>query len=64
MVTQFSEAQLRILIKESVKEGIESQFMKLRGFFLPFISRKEQKEIENSYKKPSRKIYRTYKVEI
>lgn len=64
MATQFSEAQLKILIKESVKEGIESQFMKLRGFFLPFISQKEQKEIENSYKKPSRKIYHTYKVEI
>jgi len=64
MVTQFSEAQLKILIKESVKEGIESHFMKLRGFFLPFVSQKEQKEVENSYKKPSRKIYRTHKIAI
>jgi len=64
MVTQLSEKQLKTLISQSVGEIIDAKFMKLRALFSPYISQKEQKEIERLYKKPSRKIAKTYELKI
>lgn len=64
MSIQVSEKQLKILIKESIQEGIRAELAKLRAALLPYVSEKEQKEIEQLYKKPSRKVARTYQVEL
>jgi len=64
MTTKLDERQLKTLIKESMKEIISSEFMKLRAFLVPYVSAEEQKEIEQIYKKPSGKITKSYKIEI
>ena len=60
----FNEQKLKTLIKESVREGIRAEILKLRVAFLPYIDNKEQKEIEQKYGKPSRKVVKTYECEI
>jgi hypothetical protein len=55
---------LKTLIKESVKEVLDVELMKLRAFLIPYVSLKEQKEIETLYEKPSRKIAETFNVKI
>jgi len=61
---KIEEKQLKLLIKESVKEAISSEFMKLRAFLVPYVSDKEQKDIEKFYKKPFRKVGKNYKIKI
>ena len=58
------ERRLKLLIRESVRESISAEIMKLRAAFLPFVSVKEQKEIERLYKKPCRAVSKTYVVEV
>lgn len=58
------EQKLKMLIKESVREGIKAEIFKLRTAFLPYVDSKEQKEIEKKYGKPSRKVAKTYECEI
>lgn len=60
----FNEQKLKTLIKESVREGIKAEILKLRVAFLPYIDNTEQKEIEKKYRKPSRKVAKTYECEI
>ncbi len=59
-----NEQKLKMLIKESVREGIKAEILKLRAAFLPYVDDKEQKEIEKKYGKPSRRIVKTYECEI
>jgi hypothetical protein len=47
-----SKKDLKILIKESVKEVLEQEIMRLRALMLPYVSKPEQKDIERRYKKP------------
>lgn len=61
MVIQISEKQFKALIKESVKEVFDAELLKLKSLTLPFVSSKEQKEIENKFGKPNRKKFKTYK---
>ncbi|MEK7534475.1 MAG: hypothetical protein AAB600_04005 [Patescibacteria group bacterium] len=61
--TNLTGVQLKMLVKESVKEALVSEVMKLRALLLPYVSQKEQKGIERLYGKPSRKIVKTYNVE-
>ncbi len=56
--------ELRKVIKESVHEALIQELAKLRAFALPFISQKEQKNIEEIYGKPSRKTAKTIEVEL
>lgn len=63
-IANLNEKRLKILIKESVKESINAEILKLRAALLPYISGKEQKDIERRYGKPSRKIAKSYNVEI
>jgi hypothetical protein len=46
-----SKKDLKILIKESVKEVLEQEMTRLRALMLPYISEAEQKDIERRYKK-------------
>ena len=55
--------ELKAIVKESIREVIEQEFFKLRTSFFPFVSSKEQKEIEKR-NKPSRDIAKTLEVEI
>jgi hypothetical protein len=56
--------ELKTVIKESVREAISQELMKLRALILPFISQKEQKNIEKKYIKPSRKSAKIITIEL
>ncbi len=60
MPTTLDTKKLKNLIKESVKEVLEVELMKLRALVLPEASPKEQKDIEKRYGKPSRKRAKGY----
>lgn len=59
-----SKKELKTAIKESVREVLDQEFMKMRAVLLPFVSEKEQKDIERLYGKPSRKVTKSRKLEI
>ncbi len=59
-----SKKDLKILIKESVKEVLEQEIMKLRALMLPYVSKAEQKDIERRYKKPTRRAIKKIEIEI
>jgi DNA invertase Pin-like site-specific DNA recombinase len=46
------------LIKESVKEVLEQEMMRLRALMFSYISEAEQKDIERRYKKPIHRAVR------
>jgi len=56
--------ELKIIIKESVREIFEQESMKFRSLFLPFVSQKEQRDIEKRYNRPSRKIAKSIETRI
>lgn len=56
--------ELKTIVKESVREILEQETMKLRALFLPFISQKEQRDIEKRYGKPSRKVAKSIEIKI
>lgn len=58
------ERKLESVVKRSVKEAIEAQFMKFRAFLAPNISAREQREIERIYGRPARRVSRSYKISI
>jgi phenylalanyl-tRNA synthetase alpha subunit len=64
MTTQLTERKLQSVVKESVKEAFEAQFMRLRASLFPFVSSKEQKEIERQYGTPSKKSNKNFKIKI
>ncbi len=47
--------ELRTIIKESVKEALEEELLKLRLMFFPEVSDKEMREIVSCYGKPEKK---------
>ena len=50
--------------KESVKESIEIEMIKLRSELLEYISDEEQKEIEKTYHKPQKDIEDSTEVDL
>ena len=50
MVISVSDQKLKGFIKESVREVLETELMKLRAFALPEVSEQEQKDIEKRRK--------------
>lgn len=56
--------ELKVVIKESVREVFNQELMKFRALLLPFVSQKEQRDIERRYKKPVRRIAKSIDVEI
>ncbi len=57
-----SKKELRDTVRESVREAFAQEMMSLRAFLLPFVSEREQKDIERLYGKPSRKAAKTRKI--
>ena len=53
MKTQTDIEILKKELKYIVRETIQEEMMKIRTELIPFISEKEQKEIESLYDKPS-----------
>lgn len=58
------KTKLKLVIKESVREVLSQELMKLRALASPFISQKEQEDIKKRYVKPSRKEAKTIAIEI
>jgi len=56
--------ELKIVVKESVREVINQELMKFRALLLPYVSLKEQKNIEKLYGKPSRKVAKSIEIKI
>jgi len=59
-----TESRLKNLFRETLKEVLTLEFMKLRADLLPFVSEKEQRNIERLYGKPTRKAAKSIKVKI
>ena len=55
--------ELKILMKESIREVLSQELMKLRALFLPSVSPVEQKNIEKLYKEPSWKTEKSVEIE-
>lgn len=56
--------ELKIVVKESVREVLAQELMKLRALALPSVSAKEQKDIEKLYHRPHRKTAKTIEIEL
>lgn len=51
-------------MRESVKEALGTELMKLRALALPEISNKEQKDIERRYGKPMKRRARSFTLHV
>ena len=56
--------ELKRVVKESIREVLKQELMKLRALFMPLVSQKEQRDIEKRYGKPSRKIAKSTEIKI
>jgi hypothetical protein len=59
-----SNEELKTIIKESVKEALEEEIIKMRLMFLPEVSDKEMSDITSRYGKPERKSVRKEHIDI
>ena len=50
-----SHKELKSIVKESVKEALEEELVKLRLMFFPDASDKEMRDISSRYAKPEKK---------
>ncbi len=57
-MTTVSHAELKILVKESVKEALEEELIKVRLMFFPEVSENEMLDISARYGKPEKKSHR------
>jgi hypothetical protein len=53
------ETRLKDIIREAVRDVLEEEMTKLRLLLTPYVSDEEQKEVEGSYRKPSKEVART-----
>ena len=56
--------ELKTIVKESIREILEQESMKFRGSLIPWVSQKEQKDIEKRYGRPSRKVAKSAEIQI
>ena len=56
--------EIRRIARQSVREALVEEFAKARASVLPFISTREQKEIEKLYRVPSYRATRTVRARI
>ncbi|MDO8603982.1 MAG: hypothetical protein Q7K40_01040 [bacterium] len=56
--------ELKIIIKESVREIFEQESIKFRALLMPSVSQNEQKDIEKRYGNPSRKIAKSVEIRL
>lgn len=64
MPTISSQRDLKAIIKESVKEAIEEELIKMRLMFFPEVSDKEMGDIANRYDRPGKKAVYSEKIDI
>ena len=58
------KTEIRKLARASVREALEHEMLKLRTSLVPYVSHKEQKNIEKLYKKPSGRAVRTVRMRV
>ncbi len=63
MKTSISKKELKMVVKESVRETLAEELLKFRALLVPSVSQKEQRNIEKSYGLPSRNVEKTMKVD-
>jgi len=63
-VLTFPKKELKTIIKESMREIFRQELMNFWFLLLPFVSQKEQKDIEKRYGKPSREIAKTIDIKV
>lgn len=59
-----SKKEFKSVIRESIREALASELVRIRAAFLPFVSDNEQKDIERRYGKPTRKVAKSFIVQI
>jgi len=59
-----SHAELRSIVKESVKEALEEEMIKIRLMLFPDVSGKEMLDISDRYGKPEKKSVRRETLDI
>lgn len=63
-MTTMLKNEIRMLARNSVREAIEAEMSRVRASLFPLVSKKEQKDVEKLYKKPSRRFVRTLRVTV
>jgi len=63
VTTAILKKELKTIVKESIREIFEQESIKFRALALPFISQREQKDIEKRYSRPSRRIAKSIEIE-
>jgi len=58
------DKKLKAIIKESVKEALEEELIKVRLMFFPEVSDKEMRDISDRYKKPEKKSAHSEKIDL
>lgn len=58
------QENLKTIIKESLKEVLQEELIKLRLISFPDISKKEMRDIEKLYKKPDKKSVYSEKINL
>jgi len=56
--------ELKIIIQESIREILKQESMKFRALLMPFVSQREQKDIERRYNRPSRRTAKSIETRI
>lgn len=64
MAASIQKRELKEVVRESVREAFTEELMRMRALFLPFVSSREQKDIERRYGKPSRKVAQSMEIRI
>lgn len=59
-----NKKELKRVVKESLKEVLEKEMMENRALLIPYVSKAEQKDIDNRYRVPTRKTSKSVKVKI
>lgn len=64
MSVRMHKNELKVAVKESVREVFAEELMRVRALLLPFASVREQKDIERRYGAPLRKAAKTVEIKI
>ena len=64
MVIALTKKELKMAVRESVREVLTEERLLLQTLLLLDISEREQKDIERLYDKPTRKIAKSRKLDI
>ena len=59
-----SHKELKSIVKESVKEALEEELVKVRLMFFPDASYKEMRDISSRYGKPEKKSVHSEKIDV